>query len=157
MKILTLAQTSNVTNSSNTTPSDVTGMSFTVYNGRTYYFKIMLVFQTVATTTGVGFTFTSPAVSLANWGVLIRQAAVGASMYYENSAVAMTTVLVNASVVAANTDYDAVIEGVFVPSADGTVQLRCRSEVNASQVTVKNALGVVIHDVEWGSKSAIQG
>jgi hypothetical protein len=58
---------------------------------------------------------------------------------YTNSVVNnLTTVLVSGSVVAAATDYIAKIEGFCEPSADGTLQLRCRSEVNGSQITIQN-------------------
>lgn len=136
--ITTCKQTAQVTNSSNTTPSDVPGMAFTLLAGRRYVFRYLVTYQTAATTTGVGFVFTAPAMTAANWKVEIRQAAAGTDMMYTNSATALTTVLVNASVVAANTDYIATIEGFCQPSADGVLQLRTRSEVNGSQVTIQN-------------------
>ena len=58
---------------------------------------------------------------------------------FENSATSLTTVLVSASVAAANTDYMAIIEGFCEPSANGSLQLRCRSEVNGPQITIKNS------------------
>jgi len=50
-----------------------------------------------------------------------------------------SAVLVSASVAAANTDYMAIIEGLCEASANGSLQLRCRSEVNGSQITIKNS------------------
>jgi len=134
----TCKQSAQITNNSNTTPTDITGMLFTLTSGRRYYFKFMVTYQTAATTTGVGFVFTCPAMTAANYKVEIRQAAAGTDQMYTNSAAALTTVLVSASVIAATTDYIASIEGFCQPSADGTLQLRCRSEVNGSQITIQN-------------------
>lgn len=136
--VQTCKQTALVTNSSSTTPSDVPGMAFALVAGRRYVFRFFVTFQTAATTTGIGFVFTAPAMTAANWMVAIRQGAAGTDQLYTNSATALTTVLVNTGVVALGTDYIAVIEGFCQPSANGTLQLRVRSEVNASQVTVQN-------------------
>ena len=136
--VFTAKQSSQVTNSSNTTPSDIPGLSFSVVNGHRYYFRFCVTFQTAATTTGVGFVFSNPAMTSESWRVDIRQAAAGTDSFYQNFATSLSTVLVNASVVAANADYIAVIEGFCQPSADGTLQLQTRSEVNLSQITIKN-------------------
>jgi len=136
--IVTAKQSAQVTNSSNITPTDVTGLSFALTANRRYHFKFLVTFQTVATTTGIAFTFTAPNTTFINWKVKIQQAAAGTDTYYENQALTSSSVLVSASVIAANTDYWAEVEGVIEPSADGTLQLQTRSEVNASQVTIKN-------------------
>jgi hypothetical protein len=137
--ILTCKQTAQVTNNSSSTPTDITGLSFSLTSGRRYYFKFMVTYQTAATTTGVGFCFSTPAMTASNYKVEIMQAAAGTDQMYTNSVVNnLTTVLVSASVIALGTDYIASVEGFCQPSADGTLQLRCRSEVNASQITIQN-------------------
>ena len=78
-------------------------------------------------------------MTAANWKVSIAQGSAGTDQTYENSATSLTAVLVSASVPAANTDYMAIIEGFCEPSANGKLQLRCRSEVNGSQITIKNS------------------
>jgi hypothetical protein len=78
-------------------------------------------------------------MTASNHRVEIRQGGAGTDQMYTNSVVNnLTTVLVSGSVVAANTDYVAKIEGFCQPSAGGTLQLRCRSEVNGSQITIQN-------------------
>lgn len=135
---------SSTTNSSNTTPTDVTGASFSVGVG-TYWFKFRGRYQSAATTTGVGFTFSGPATSAVAWGAQIRQAAAGTDQMYTDTATALTTVVVSASVVAANTDYEFEVEGHATFTASGTLQLRCRSEVNASQITIQSGtIGLLI-------------
>jgi hypothetical protein len=137
--ISTAKQTAQITNNSNTTPTDIPGLYFDLVSGRRYVFKFFVTFKSAATTSGVGFVFTSPAMTAANWKVSITQGSAGTDHTYENSATSLSTVLVNASVAAANTDYLAIIEGFCEPSADGSLQLRCRSEVNGSQITIKNS------------------
>jgi hypothetical protein len=135
----TCKQSAQVTNSSSSTPTDITGMSFSLTSGRRYYFKFMVTYQTAATTTGVGFCFSAPAMTASNYKVEIRQSSAGTDQMYTNSVVnSLTTVLVSGSVVASSTDYIASVEGFCQPSADGTLQLRCRSEVNGSQITIQN-------------------
>jgi hypothetical protein len=114
-------------------------MSFSLVSGHRYYFKFMMTFQTAATTTGVGFCFSAPAMTASNYRLEARLGAAGTDQMYTNSSVdSLTTVLVSTSVVAANTNYIASIEGFCQPSASGTLQLRCRSEVNGSQITIQN-------------------
>ena len=136
--------TSTITNSSNTTPTSITGLSFAVSSGVMYHFKFMGGYQSAATTTGIGFTFTGPATTYCNWNVQIQQAAAGTDMMFTNTATALSSVLVSASVVATATTYAWEVEGFVQPSAAGTLQLQVRSEVNASQVTVNaGSLGVL--------------
>jgi hypothetical protein len=137
--LLTAKQTAQITNSSNTTPTDITGLYFDLVSGRRYVFKFFVTFKSAATGTGVGFVFSAPAMTAANWKVSITQGNAGTDQTFENSATSLTTVLVSASVAAANTDYMAIIEGFCEPSANGNLQLRCRSEVNGPQITIKNS------------------
>jgi hypothetical protein len=131
-------QSAQVTNSSSSTPTDITGLSFSLTSGRRYYFRFMGTYQSAATTTGCGFTFSGPAMTSANWWVQIQQGSAGTDMMYQNTSTTITTVLVSASCVAINTNYMWQVEGFCTPSASGTLQLRCRSEVNASQITITN-------------------
>ena len=137
--LLTAKQTAQITNSSNTTPTDITGLHFDLVSGRRYVFKFFVTFKSSAAGTGVGFVFSAPAMTAANWKVSITQGNAGTDQTFENSATSLTTVLVSASVAAANTDYMAIVEGFCEPSANGSLQLRCRSEVNGSQITIKNS------------------
>lgn len=142
---LTLVKaTTLLTNSSNTTPTDVTGISWSLSSGVMYHFKIMGSFRSAATTTGIGFTFSGPATTYCSWNVEMQQAAAGTDGFYQNAATALTTVLVSTATLATATDYPWEIEGFVQPSAAGTLQLRFRSEVNASQVTLNaGTLGIL--------------
>lgn len=136
--------TSAATTTSSTTPVDITGLAFSLTSGTMYHFRFQGNYQTAATTTGIAFTFTGPATTYCSWFVSIQQAAAGTAQYYNNSATALTTTLVSASVVNANTNYVWRVEGLVQPSANGTLQLRTRSEVGGSSITVQaGSLGIL--------------
>ena len=90
--------------------------------------------------------FSAPAMTNANFTTKVQQAANGTDQFYEQSSTTLTTQAPSASVVAATTNYIAIIEGFCTPPADGTLQLRVRSEVNLSQVTVANSGVGVLFD-----------
>jgi len=134
----TCKQSAQITNNSSTVPTSITGLAFNLVANHRYYFKFLMTCQSVATATGIGFVFTAPGMSFANWKIKCRQAAAGTDAYYENDGLALTTILVSTAMLAANIDYLFIVEGFCEPSENGTIQLQVRSEVNASQVTVKN-------------------
>lgn len=143
--ISTCKQTAQVLNSVAATPSSIPGLSFVVLSGRRYIFEFFLVYQTAATTTGLGLVFTAPAMTSASWFVQIRQGSAGTDLFHEAGAAALTTQLTSASVASANADVGAWVKGICQPSADGTIQLQAVTEVDASQITVQNVgVGVLI-------------
>jgi hypothetical protein len=139
--------TTQVTNNSNTVLVNATGLSFSLSANRMYHFKFVGSFQSAATTTGIGFSFTGPAVTYAFWFAEIQQGANGTDQMFTYSAAnSLASIASSASVVAANTDYIWKIEGYVQPSAAGTLQLQFRSEVNASTVTLKAGSAGVLTD-----------
>ncbi len=102
-------------------------------------FKFFETFKSAATGTGVSFVPSSPAMTTNDYKANIVQGSAGTDQTYENSVTSLTTVLDSASVAAANTDYMAIIEGFCEPSANGSLQLKCRREANTSQITIKNS------------------
>lgn len=134
---LTCRQTAQVLHSAVAAFSDIPGMAFPVYAGRRYMFKFLCTFRTAATTTGIGFACSAPALVAGNWIGLITTGGTGTAMLHQQANTTLGTVL-SLGVAAANTDYIAILEGFFEPSADGVLQLRCRTEVDGSQVTVQN-------------------
>jgi hypothetical protein len=117
---------------------NTTGLAFPVANGVHYGFKFVVLFQTVALTTGIRFGLTFPAVTRFGCSVSIPDAAVdGTAAFWHGRITASGDSVVSAGVEAINTDYVAVIEGVIVPSANGTLQLQHATEVNTSNVLVR--------------------
>ena len=118
------------------TMQDVTGLSFSVLAGKSYYFQFIIWYTAAATTTG------------SRWGVNCSAGlATNLSLVSEYS-LTTTTSTRNAriqafdspaasnatSVVAMNT---ATIEGIFIPTANGTFIARFASEVSASAIVAK--------------------
>lgn len=136
--VLTAKQSEQIVNSSDSTLSDITGLSFSLVSGHRYMFKFLVTFRSAAITTGIGFAFSAPAMTAENWLATIRAGTAGSDATYQNSSTTLTAVIVSNGLVTLNTDQIAVIEGFCEPSENGTLQLQCVSEVNGSQVTVQN-------------------
>ena len=118
------------------TIADVTGLSFSVTNGKTYYFKFIIWYTAAATTTG------------SRWGVNCSAGTAATLSLTSEYTLTTTTSTRNAniqafdspaasnatSVVAMN---KAMIEGIFTANADGTFIARFASEVSNSAIVAK--------------------
>jgi hypothetical protein len=117
------------------TIQDITGLSFPVLAGKSYYFKFVIIYTSAATTTGSRFSINGPTFS--------------SLVYMSEYSLTTTTSTRNATLVG----YDlpatsnatsaqlvgnmAIIEGYIIPSADGTVIGRFASEILSSAITAK--------------------
>ncbi len=118
------------------TIADVTGLSFSVLNGKTYYFQFVIWYTAAATTTG------------SRWGVNCSAGTAATLSLTSEYTLTTTTSTRNAniqafdspaasnatSVVAMN---KAMIEGIFTANADGTFIARFASEVANSAIVAK--------------------
>lgn len=118
------------------TIADVTGLSFAVVAGETYWFRAIVRFSSAATTTGSRWSVNGPAAPTA-------------LVYRSNYSLTAATETLNA----VNTAYDlpaasnatcaatvgnvAFVEGYITPSANGAVTIRFASEVANSAITAK--------------------
>lgn len=118
--------------------TNVTNLSFAVTAGTLYRFRFDVIFRTAVTTTGIGLGLTYPAVTSMAAHARIPFAVDGSDAVFEGEITTSGDSVLTTAVVAATTDYLAVIEGVILPSANGTVQLQARTEVAASAATVRN-------------------
>jgi hypothetical protein len=136
--ISTVVLGSDVINNNATlnTIQDVTGISFSVLSGKTYWFEFFIWYTAAASTTGSRWSINGPASpTLLNYES--RYTLTNASetrnallQAYDLPAASNAT----SSVTAANW---AKIEGMIRPSADGTVIARFASEVANSAITAK--------------------
>lgn len=124
-------------NSSSTAPSNIAGLAFAVSAGVTYAFEFRVVVQSAALTTGIGLSVTFPAATVFAASAEIPNAADAASAAWFGWITASDDLVVGTGVPAITTSYLAIIRGQITPSANGTLQARIRSEVNASAVTAK--------------------
>lgn len=127
---------SDVTNNNATanTIADVTGLSFSVTAGNKYWFRFIIPYTSAATTTGSRWSITGPAApTLLNYTSHYTLTATSETV---NSATAYDTPS-GASASSLTAGNVAIIEGIIVPSANGTVIARFASEVSSSAVVAK--------------------
>lgn len=120
------------------TLANVTGLAFAVKSGRYYKFKFDLIFQSDTATVGLGLGLTFPAVT--RFAATQRSiAAAVASNAEVQGGLSQTsgTKSSGTAVEAINTDYMAHVEGIIIPSADGTLQLQAATEVGTTTVIVR--------------------
>lgn len=131
---LTLA--SNFANST-VTPTDVTGMLFAMAINTKYEVEVFGVYQSAATTTGFGMSFSAPASATVygyTWSVSTTSGGLVASHQTASpdaAAITGTTVAASANIF---------LMGKYVIStggAAGNAQLRWRSEIATSAVTLQ--------------------
>lgn len=140
----TVVLASDVTNNnaSANTIADVTGLSFAVVSGNTYWFRFFIMYTAAATTTGSRWSINGPGsptlliykseYSLSTTSRTINE---GLAAYDSPAASSASS--------AATTSNCAWIEGFITPSANGTVIARFASEVSSSAIVAK--AGSILH------------
>jgi hypothetical protein len=128
----------DVTNNNGTanTMQDITGFSFPVSAGETYYFKFTIQYTSAATTTGARFSINGPASPTAlRFHSRYSLTATTETLNHGLSAYD-TPAGANATPAATGSNI-AIIEGFITPSAAGTVIARFASEVASSAVIAR--------------------
>jgi hypothetical protein len=114
--------------------ADVTGLSFAVTAGQTYWFEFVIDYTAAATTTGSRWSINGPAATRLAY---TSEYALTATTKTLNNAVAYDTpsgANATSPLIAGNI---ATIWGFITPSANGTVVARFASEVSSSAITAK--------------------
>lgn len=136
--ITTVVLAADVTNNNATanTIADVTGLSFAVNAGETYWFRFTIMYTAAATTTGSRWSVNGPGSPTA-----LR--------YESDNSLTATTRTINTGLAAydlpaasnatsaATGSNMAIVEGFITPSANGTVIARFASEISASAIVAK--------------------
>lgn len=142
-RLVLAANSADITGLVLTTVMSITGVGV----GR-YYFRCQLVFQTTAITTGIGVavnhTGTTTQFAVVNkWvdtiatattgGVMNAGAVAAGNVYGSHSSITKDTLIgaVNVTVQAANSDHLMIIEGFFVVSVSGDLQIKLEAELAA--------------------------
>lgn len=132
-----LTLTADLAASTTTTLANTTGLSFAVTSGVTYRFRALIVFRTAALTTGIKLGVTTPAFTVFTGNCSIPFAADGAGGIWHGFLTTSGDSVTSTGVPAINTDLLAVMDGLIVPSANGTVQVQHATEVAASAATIR--------------------
>lgn len=142
-QVFTLA--ADATNSSNSTLSDVSGMSFTAAAGGLYEIEVIGWARSAATTTGMWLGFNTPASPTLISGLGFTVGSTSGTPVSFSQAADDTVTSVGTSFLGTGADHSVILRATLFNGANaGTVQLRMRSEVNSSQVTLKqNSLMIV--------------
>lgn len=109
-------------------------LSFAVTNGVYYHFKFVMVWQSGTVTTGLKSTLTTPTFTIfaANSRHHGHASDGSNTEPWAGNITSSGDVVTCTAAIAINTDYGAIIEGVILPSADGTLQLQAAAEVVAA-------------------------
>lgn len=135
------------------TIASVTGLSFPVTNGNTYWFRFVIWYTSAATTTGSRWAISGPTTTLLGYRTSIGLSAAGTSgtdvMTEVNQGAYDTPAASNATspTATAGAANIAIIEGLILPSANGDVIARFASEIANSAITAKSGSVVFYQQV----------
>lgn len=141
--------TADLTSASNVTLSAITPLVFTAVAGKVYLFEYTLRFRSAATGTGIALTLNSPDTAVGSLSAVANIIAAddGTNALYTGSINAYSDIVVSSNVETTNANFIAIIKGVFVCTASGTIQPYFRSETNGTTVTLASASVGIIRTV----------
>jgi hypothetical protein len=125
------------------TIADVTGLSFAVTSGSTYWFRFVIMYTAPATSTGSRWSISGPTTTLQGWrtsNTVVAAGTVGTDSFTEGSIIAYDSPAASnatSATATAGTVNVVTMEGFITPSADGTVIARFASEVSNSAIIAK--------------------
>jgi hypothetical protein len=118
------------------TIADVTGLSFSVTAGETYFFRFNIQYTAAATTTGSRWSVNGPASPTA-LRYMSTYSLTSTTQTTNHGLTAYDTPAASNATSAATGGNTAIIEGFITPSADGTVIARFASEVSSSAIVAR--------------------
>ena len=125
------------------TIASVTGLSFAVTSGNTYWFRFVIMYTAAATTTGSRWSISGPTTTLQGWrmsNTLVAAATVGTDSFTEGSLITYDTPAASntsSATATAGTVNVVTLEGFITTSANGDVIARFASEVGGSAIIAK--------------------
>jgi uncharacterized protein YabE (DUF348 family) len=122
-------------------------MSFAVTAGRAYRFRGLIVHRSAATTTGLKVGLTCPAFTVLATNVSIPVAVDGTAAFFHGMITSSGDSVTGTGVPVAAQDNLAVVDGIIIPSASGTVQFQYASEVSGSGVTIRQGTYLNFEDI----------
>ena len=113
---------------------DVTGLSFAVTSGTTYRFYALINYTAGTAATGSRWSINGPATTLLSY---TSRYALSTTSQTLNFATAYDTPAGCSATSAATAGNIAIIEGIIIPSANGTVIVRFASELTTQAIVAK--------------------
>ena len=140
-------QSSQLTSSSNSTLTNISGLQFSVVAGHTYRIECHILYRSAAMSTGLALTLAATgAVGTLAARATMTNVTDGTSALFSGAVTSFGDVATSTAVIAPNVDYFAKIEGIFVCTTGGTIVPQFRSEINGSQVTVQIGSNIVVRE-----------
>ena len=135
----TVKLTSDMDSTTVTTLADITGLNFSVTAGVYYRFRFMIMYRAAATTTGLKVSVTIPAATQfsAVADCPVSTAADGTANIFRGKITTSDDAVTGTGTPSTTENHLVEIEGLLLPSANGTLQARYASEVSGSAVTIK--------------------
>ena len=135
-----------LTNASNTTLTNITDLSFAVIAGVAYTFEAFLIYQSNNLANGMTVSIAGPA-GIYVLKVALINAGNSTAQDFEGVIQAVNGTVVSTSVPVINSNLIAKIEGMIIPSANGTIIPQFRSEVNTNQTSIEigSSARLIIH------------
>jgi hypothetical protein len=129
--------------------TNVTGLSIAVTSGVTYKYKFNVLYTSDATTTGLRIGITHPAATTSSAVAIIPVSTADGTAFLFSGLISFSgdSVVAANSPAAAPTVLLAFIEGVFVASTTGTIQLQAATDVALSNIVIKSGSFVEILEV----------
>lgn len=117
-----------------------TGLSFAVTSGVYYMFQFFLIYRTTLATVGLKVGLTHPGATMfAAQGRVGGFAGAGAGSEFQDIINTSGDSVVATAATPINADLFAVVEGVLLPSAAGTLMLQYAAETTGATVTLRRA------------------
>lgn len=119
------------------TIADVTGLSFSVLATKMYWFKFIIYYTAAATTTGSRWGVNCSAGTAANLSLISEYSLTTTTTTRNANIQAFDSPAASNATSAATGNNMAIMEGYFIPSANGTFIARFASEVSSSAIVAK--------------------
>lgn len=132
---------------STTGMTNVTSLSFAVGAGVIYKYRFHILYTSAASATGLKVGLTYPAVTTASAVVQIPSGNDGTGSQYQGTINTSGDAVAATGTSAATSVHYASIQGVIIPSANGTVQLQAASEVNGSNIVISAGSFVEVNEI----------
>lgn len=143
-----LITTADVASTSSTTMTQITEHQWSAVAGSTYRFKAVIAFRTTATTSGIALTLDTPNTAVGTIAAMVQivQSSDGigfGAAIYDGAITSLGDLVISTDVPATNTDYIAVIEGIFRCTTSGTMGVEFRREAGGGQTVTYRAGSVL--------------